>query len=481
MSADLIDALDLMIERLNAGEDIGSTLTSNPGRAQPLDPLLEMVTMLQVLRPVEMPSREALAADRNSFLANLNRLQRQSVSPGPLVRLKVWIAQQFPRDAIGPIFQQKEQRRMSALLLKATLIIGMMFGSAGGAVALADNSLPGSPLYPAKLAIEQTRMSVTSDPAEQAALHMTLAQVRVREIERVALSGEVADDAVMQRLQTHLEQALRLAAGLSDDEMLGMLTQAGQLLRAQEQELLQIQNRVTGPAQEPLRQASRLLNRARQAVEAGLQDPQAFRRGQGESGANPDCPCTDCEPNQDCGQNQNQNQNRNQNQNQPAGPSVPTTSLDGTCPDCVPAGDEHRYGPQPGQAGPGGPGGNPDCPDCVPEGDENQYGPQPDQAGPGGPGGNPDCPDCVPEGDENQYGPQPDQPGPGEPGGNTDGTCTGCEPEGDQHQNGQQPEQPGDGAGDGAPPGDGPSSGSQGDSAEDGGGQGGQQGDSSGH
>ena len=69
---------------------------------------------------------------------------------------------------------------MSALLIKATLIISLAFGSTGGAAALAANSLPDSPLYVAKLAMEQTRLKAATSPAEQAELHMTLAQVRVR-------------------------------------------------------------------------------------------------------------------------------------------------------------------------------------------------------------------------------------------------------------------------------------------------------------
>jgi hypothetical protein len=145
MSTDLSDTLDLMIERLNAGEDVFATMTSNPTQVEPLGPLLKVIPMLEVLRPVEMPPPETLAADRNQFLVELTRLQRQPVSPGPLVRLKEWIAHQIPQNPL----QRKEQRRMSALLVKATLIISMAFGSAGGAAALAANSLPDSPLYPA--------------------------------------------------------------------------------------------------------------------------------------------------------------------------------------------------------------------------------------------------------------------------------------------------------------------------------------------
>ena len=269
---------------------------------------------------------------------------------------------------------------MSALLIKASLIISMAFGSAGGAAALAANSLPDSPLYPAKLAMEQTRLNATNDPAGQATLHMNLAGVRIQEMQRQALKGDVPDQASQQRLQTHLDQALQLAAGLPDDEMLDLLNQARQTIQNREQEMKGLQAHTGEPAQEPLLQANRTLNQVRQDIEAGLQDPQAFRW-------------------------------RHTHNRPPEAPLQPTGEPNPECPngDCQPAGDQHQYGPGPEQPGPGAPAGNPDCPnqDCEPVGDQHQYGPghsqdeyhpQPEQPGPGAPGGNPDCPsgDCEP-------------------------------------------------------------------------------------
>jgi hypothetical protein len=284
---------------------------------------------------------------------------------------------------------------MNVLLIKAILIVTLVLGPTGGAAAMAANSLPDTPLYPVRLAMEQARLSVTSDPAEQAALHMTRAQVRVQEMIRLALAGEVPNEAIQLRLRQHLHQALQLAAGLPDDEMADVLTQTQQMLQNQVQELEEAQMRAGEPAQEPLGQALGLLQQTRAHVRAGLQDPQTFRW-------------------------------------------------------------QYTYGPQPEDApGPGGPGGNPECPgdDCEPAGDQHQHGPQPEQPGPGEPGGNPECPgdDCEPAGEQHQHGPQPEQPGPGEPGGNPECPGDGCEPAGEEHQHGPQPADPpgGEGGGDG--------------------------------
>ncbi|HSR32478.1 MAG TPA: DUF5667 domain-containing protein, partial [Anaerolineae bacterium] len=164
---------------------------------------------------------------------------------------------------------------MSALLVKVALIISVVFGTTGGTVALVEDSLPGSVFYPAKLAMEQTRLEATPDLASQVAMHMTMAQERLREMQQLALEGEPPDEAVMLRLHVHLEKALRLMARLPDSEMQESLTQTLQMLRTQERQMLQTRIRVSGPVQEPLRQATRLLNRLRERVEAALEDSQA--------------------------------------------------------------------------------------------------------------------------------------------------------------------------------------------------------------
>jgi hypothetical protein len=449
MRMDLADTIDAALEQLQAGIPIPDILTHQPAHAEALGPLLDTVSSLDALRPVEMPTAEELLSDRNRFLSEITVAQIQPVSPGPLVRLGGWIAQRLPWRLTGTNKRRpKEGYRMSAILVKLILVLGMVVGSAGGTAALANNSLPDSPLYPAKLALEQLRLHAASGSVEEAEVHMNLAQNRVQEMMRLALADRVPGEATLLRLQTHLNQAFQLAAGLSDEEMQGTLTRARQMLQTQEQVMLQTQNQAHGAAQEPLGQALGLLRQARHQAETGLQEPQTFRwryahgseaepPGPGSPGGNPDCPSEDCEP---AGE---QYQNQHGPQPESPGPGGPGGNPEPPCTDCEPTGEQNQNGPQPEQPGPGGPGGNPDppCTDCEPAGEQN--GPQPEQPGPGGPGGNPDppCTDCEPAGEQN--GPQPEDPGPGTPGGNPDPPCTDCEPAGEQ--NGPQPEPPGPG------------------------------------
>ncbi|MEW5958539.1 MAG: DUF5667 domain-containing protein [Chloroflexota bacterium] len=446
MTIDITNELDAALTRLLAGEPVSAILAGDPTQAQVLSLLLDTVVMLETLRPLELPAPAALQADRNQFLAQVAALPQPAVSPGPLDRLKEWIVHSLPWPTFNFTYHRKEQWQMSTLLVKAVIIFGLVFGSVGGTAVMAAQSLPDSPVYPLKLTMEQARLSLTSDPVKQAEQYLNMAQARTQEMMQVALKGDVPAEAAQTRLLQHLRQALQLAAQTPAEQMPGLLDQARQMAQTQTQELAQIQAQVGAPAQAALQQANRLLNQFGQAVGAGLQDPQSFRRqyqpgqaaetfppvdqpGPGEPGGNPDCPSGDCEP----------------------------------------AGDEyrHRYGPgeaQPGQHGEPdgdanhygrtsdtlpGPHGECDSGDCEPAGDQNQYISEPvDQPGPGEPGGNPDCPsgDCEPVGDEyqHQYGAGEAQPGQhGEP-------CqTGtCEPDGDANHYGQATPEPGDPHGD---------------------------------
>ena len=445
MKKNMSEILDVAIEQLLEKQSIPDILQRYPNQAQDLLSLLQTVETLTSVHPVKMPSYDVMQADRNAFLHNIAQPKCQTVSPGLLARIKGWSGSLIRWPQINLPSIRKEKWNMSAILVRAVLVIGLLFGAAGGAYAMADNSLPNEPMYGAKLAMEQFQLERTSDPAKIAAQHLMMAQNRVQEVVRLAQKGNTPDSGTMTRLEQHLNLALQFMAQLGNEgEMLGMLTQARLMAQEQIQAMTRIQVNGEDPLQEPLRLALRLLNQFQNQVEAGLQNPQAFQwqyqNGQygnpdapGQPGGNPDCPLDECVPEGD------QNQ---YGQTDEGAPGQPGGNPDCPLDECVPEGDQNQYG-QTDEDAPGQPGGNPDCPNSlseasVPEGDENKYGPKPDQPGPGLPGGNPDCPncpceDCEPEGDENQYGPQPDQPGPGLPGGNPDCPTDDCVPSGDQN------------------------------------------------
>ncbi len=323
---------------------------------------------------------------------------------------------------------------MLLVLLKTALILTLTFGSVGGVTAISADSLPNSALYPTKLAVEQVRLQLASSPSDKAELHLEFAQTRLKEMERMAWAGEAPDEAMMKRLQTHLQQGLHFAAQAPDEAMLRWMVKAQQMAQEQEQKLIQVRLQTGRAAHEPLQQALDALDQWQLELDGGLLDPQTFRwrhNLQRPEDA-PELPDVAPEPSREG-----------------PGPGEPGggQDCDGTL--CLPTGDQNQYGQDqdtdPGQYGPGEPGGNPAAcagEDCEPVGDQHQYGPQPDQPGAGEPGYANDCDGtlCLPTGDQNQYGP-------GEQGGGQECDGTACLPVGDEHQYGQEDGSGGNGNG----------------------------------
>jgi hypothetical protein len=434
------DTLDVALERLRAGELLATILADYPAEAEVLSPMLKAAASLEAVRQVEMPASEAWQADRADFLAEVTKLQQQAVSARPFVRLQERVVHVLPWSKFNQPYSGRRQRRMSTLLIKAMLVVGLLFGSAGATAAMASNSLPDSPLYPVKLALEDTRLALTTDPAEQAKLHLVLAQERIQEMEQLALKGGVPGEATLTRLQHHLNYALQLASQLPDEAMVGVLIQTQQMAQTQAQQMTQTQAQVGEQVQEPLQQANRLLNQVRQDVEAGLQDPLAFRHRFGHSRPE-DAPV---QPEPEPGFNRDsESPDDTIPVDEPAPPEEPVPVVEPEpsveppqntedAPNCS-AGDcnQHQYG----RASDTLPGHYGECDasgECEPAGGENKYGQDPDFE----PGhlGECDTPDeCVPAGDENKYGQKQDnQSGPNEPGG-TSGNGNGDQA-GDQDQ-----------------------------------------------
>jgi len=275
MNENLTDVLDVAAGRLMAGETLSDILADYPAHADELKMLLNTVTSLDTVRSVEMPASEDMQLDRNEFLTVALKMQPQAVSLTPMERLKVWISHYLP--TLNLAYPRKEQWRMSTLLIRAAVVLGVIFGSMGGTAVYASQSLPGSPVYPLKLTMEQARIALASGPAEQANLYLRLTQVRTQEMEQMVQQGDVPDEGTLNRLQNQISQAFQLAAQLPDDQMQGVLTQAQQMLQTEEQRMAQTQAMAGEAAQEPLQQVQQFLHQARTAAQSGVDKPQAFR------------------------------------------------------------------------------------------------------------------------------------------------------------------------------------------------------------
>ena len=331
MTQQFEDIMDAALEALKS-EPATAVLNRYPDQADALAPLLtaaEKVMDWQTAVPT--PATPLWhTADRATFLAQVELLGETAVSPSPLLRLKGWLTQK--RAVLLNRQVQKERKPMNALLARAAATVAIIFGLGSGTVVLANDSLPDTPLYPVKLMLEETRMAMTDNPAEQANLQLSLAQIRLQEMSQLMQDGDPVDEPLLSRLETHLQTSLQLAAQTGDPEMIGLLTQMQTMLQNEQQTMAQQGD----PSQAMYGEINQIMNQYQEQVQAGLDDPPMFRWRHSQD--------ADWEP----GENGRQNNQGSNGQNGPG---------DGTCTgDCEPVGDQNQYGQQDDNTGQNGPG-----------------------------------------------------------------------------------------------------------------------------
>ncbi|MGA9398290.1 MAG: DUF5667 domain-containing protein [Anaerolineaceae bacterium] len=172
---------------------------------------------------------------------------------------------------IANLLPRKEHFKMSTLgtiLLVLTLIVG---GSGFTAVS-AQNSLPDSALYPVKMFTEEIQFGLTTNPMAKWQLSLATTEQRMEEIRTMLTNGSVPSEAAVTRLNTQIEQTIRLAAGLISTQSTMALTQTQSRLETQERLMLETQ---TGdPQGEAVRARIQQMIQVRvRQIQSCLQDP----------------------------------------------------------------------------------------------------------------------------------------------------------------------------------------------------------------
>ncbi len=190
----------------------------------------EMLNALKSLQDVPERTPERIEKARMAYLSDVKNIA-EPVSAIKNNRHKEWIANLLPR---------KENYKMSTLgtiLLVLTLIVG---GSGFTAVS-AQASLPDSALYPVKILTEEIQFGLTINPEAKWQLSLVRTEQRMQELRTMLTNGLVPSETVMLRLNTQMEQTIRLATGLADSQATTALTQTQSRLEIQEQLMLQTQ------------------------------------------------------------------------------------------------------------------------------------------------------------------------------------------------------------------------------------------------
>jgi len=177
--------LDECLERLLArGEKLEQCLASYPEQAAELKPLLETVLMTKQASAIE-PRPEFKARARYLFNSAI-----QETEPKRKFSFFSW----WP----------------SWVTVMAIVLVLVLAG--GGTVAAASGSMPDEPLYPVKIASEQTQLLFTPSALSKAELYANLVDKRISEIIYVANKGDAGQiELATQRLNNYLTRIANLA------------------------------------------------------------------------------------------------------------------------------------------------------------------------------------------------------------------------------------------------------------------------------
>ncbi|MEW6405234.1 MAG: DUF5667 domain-containing protein [Chloroflexota bacterium] len=216
-----------------------------------------LAALLDEIKPASARDPKLAARARSRFLA-------EAVS-----------ASQQRRHSVWTIFQRKEQFAMNVIV--STLVIaGLLFGGTA-TVSAAQDDLPNQPLYQVKLASEEVELFFTSDPVAEINMLMEQAQTRTQEMAALAEDGITPPAELTVRARQRIQQALQIAANLSDDERPAALEQIRMRLQTQEQLLNQLQNGSCADCEPVLQQTREMLQNQLRQVESGIADPGMFQ------------------------------------------------------------------------------------------------------------------------------------------------------------------------------------------------------------
>ena len=244
----------------------GPPLCQYPQQADQLRPLLE--TAIAARRHYDAapePPPGKLVAGRARLLAEAARYKKQV--------------------AAVPIRPDKPvtQRRFALKFANALLATALILASIGTGVAwAAQDSLPGDTLYPAKLTVEDLRLSLTSDPATETRLALQFGEERVQELQVLAESGQPIPESTISRMQNLFGHALQEASQAPPEEASGLLEQIALRTKTQAQILERLQAQGEGDR-----------FRLQQARQSCLQVHKAAQTRMEHSPASPPTPPTD--------------------------------------------------------------------------------------------------------------------------------------------------------------------------------------------
>ncbi len=166
-------------------------------------------------------------------------------------------------------FSLKEKKPMLSTLTAIILAISILLGGSGLSVAAAQSSLPDGFLYKLKLLSEEVYMDLTAEPQAQFQIALELIDRRGEEINLLIEAGDDLTAETTNRFREQIEQTIRLALNLPEDQVVPAFEQIQYRLAGQLETMTQLQLAGLGVQTEVMLQTQAMIHERIQLLENG--------------------------------------------------------------------------------------------------------------------------------------------------------------------------------------------------------------------
>jgi hypothetical protein len=208
------------------------------------------------------------------------------VAPSPAAKIRGWnlVIAAVERSSSGRSPSSSLRRLILAPIAAVVLV-------AAGTLAASANSLPDSPLYPIKGALEQARGALAFNASDRLSYHLDLAQTRLTEAEAMIASHRIdLANRALSAMDDQLQNAADVVGGAKQsDPTLGSALQnrLQEAIEVHDAQLEGLQGQITNPtAQAAIAAARDRASQELQQLNKGTATGQDNRQGQGQ-GQNP--------------------------------------------------------------------------------------------------------------------------------------------------------------------------------------------------
>ncbi|MFW6135915.1 MAG: DUF5666 domain-containing protein [Chloroflexota bacterium] len=158
---------------------------------------------LAVIRPVPEPDPDSWDLARQTYLEEARAVA------GDIRRAASRTKDARTGAGLKAFLLPLRERRPRSMLARLLILLSVVFGGTLGTVQATENSVPGSPLYPVKLQVEDFRTARVDDPVERVERALNGAERRLAEAEKLAERRVAIPLELGERYAEHLSDALQ--------------------------------------------------------------------------------------------------------------------------------------------------------------------------------------------------------------------------------------------------------------------------------